>query len=305
MKRLTRRSVVKAIALGAICAIPQDIALGVAGNTAPFKFGYSLYGMRQLSIDEALKHCARIGYQAVELPVMPGWSGEPGKLIRDDRAKLRQQLADRGIELTALMENLPLDGEENTHRAQLDRLKAACALARELNPDHPPIIETILGGKVGQWMELRDKFVSRVGDWNEIARQAETVICIKAHRMGAMNQPDQARWLVDQIGSPWLKLVYDYSHFQHRDMSIADTVRQMFPHVRFVHVKDTIVENDKARFVLPGEGGVDYVELFSQLTMANFSGCVCVEVSGMVQNQPGYDPIASAERSYANLARRL
>ena len=106
---------------------------------------------------------------------------------------------------------------------------------------------------------------------------------------------------MEQVRSPWIKLGYDFSHFQHRDLTIEGTLRTLLPHTRFVHVKDTRMEAGRAQFVLPGDGGIDYVELLRRLREGNYAGCVTVEVSGMVQNQSGYDPLAAARRSYQNV----
>ncbi|OYV78706.1 MAG: hypothetical protein B7Z73_19470 [Planctomycetia bacterium 21-64-5] len=69
-----------------------------------------------------------------------------------------------------------------------------------------------------------------------------------------------------------------------------------------IHIKDTVVEHGQPRFVLPGDGGVDYVALLTQAVTGGFSGPICVEVSGMVQKQPGYDPVAAAKHAYQNVA---
>ncbi|HVX64061.1 MAG TPA: hypothetical protein VHC19_25790, partial [Pirellulales bacterium] len=79
-------------------------------------------------------------------------------------------------------------------------------------------------------------------------------------------------------------------------------LQQMLPLTRFIHVKDTVLDKGKARFVLPGEGGFNYVPLLREAAELGYRGCICVEVSGMVSGQPGYDPVAAAQRSYDNLA---
>ena len=303
MNPITRRKFLEipAVSAGA-CLLLRPHSADAPAHRASLTFGFSLYGMRRLSLDDALEACRRTGYDAVELAVMTDWPADPRRLSMDDRRRLRERLREFKLELPALMENLPLDVDEAGHRTQLDRLKAAAELGHDLCPDRPPLVETIVGGKNGQWEELRGRFAERLRDWAMIAEQVKTVFCIKPHRFGAMNTPVHAVGLVEQVDSPWVKLAYDYSHFQHRDMPVAETLRAMMPHIRFVHVKDTVVENGQARFVLPGDGGVDYVALLEQLKAVGYRGCVCVEVSGMVQNRPDYDPIAAARRSYANLA---
>src|SRR5687768_13223923 len=42
--------------------------------------GFSLYGMRALSLADAVKSCAEIGYDCVELPVMAEWPGDSAQL---------------------------------------------------------------------------------------------------------------------------------------------------------------------------------------------------------------------------------
>lgn len=265
-------------------------------------FGFSLYGMKSLSLEAALAACAKIGYDAVELAVMPDWPAAPAKLSGDARRAVRQRLADLKLSLPALMENLNLDVDDAADRPQRDRLKAAADLAHDLSPQRPPLLETVVGGKAGQWPQVKDRFAERLSGWVRIAEETQIVLAIKPHRFGALNAPDDAAALVEQIASPWLKLAYDYSHFQFRDMPLADTLQRMIPHSRFIHVKDTVLEKGQARFVLPGDGGFDYVPLLREAAALGYRGCICVEVSGMVSNQPGYDPIAAAQRSYANLA---
>lgn len=280
-------------------------ALMVAADSKPagkMTFGFSLYGMKSLPLDEALKACSMIGYDTVELALMPGYHADPAKLSKDDRKRLRDRLAESKLGLPALMENLPLDVDATKHAAQLERLKAACELARDLGGDKPPIIETILGGKPGQWDDLKETFAKRLGDWARIAADARVNICIKPHRMGAMNLPEQALWLLKQVDSPSVRAAYDWSHYEGRGLKLKKTVQALAPVSSFVHIKDTIFSGDKATFVLPGDGATDYVELLSALRDAGYAGDICVEVSGMVSSKKDYEPVAAAKQCYEKLA---
>lgn len=291
-----------------LAAAAASVSRGWAGEApqagAPMRFAFSLYGMRTLSLAEALAACRRIGYDAVELALMPGYPAEPRRLSRDDRRTLREKLAEERLALPALMENLPLDNPQ-TARTTGDRLQAAFELGHDLVPASPPLVETVLGGAVGRWDTLRRAFADGLAEWARLAEKHRTIVAIKPHRFGAMNLPEHALWLLEQVRSPWIKVAYDYSHYQHRELGMAQTLKALLPHTRFVHVKDARIENGRATFVLPGDGGIDYRTLFRLLREGGYRGPVCVEVSGVVQNRPDYDPIAAARRSYENLAPAL
>jgi inosose dehydratase len=292
---MNRREFLSAMALAAVPALR-------AADEKTITFGFSLYGMKSLSIADALSTCAKIGYDAVEFAAMPGWPAEPKALSSDNRKELRKRLGDSRLQLPAIMENCPLDGDEKQHAAQLERLKAAAQLAHDLVPDSPPVIETILGGKPDQWETLRGNFADRLADWAKLADAAKVTICIKAHRMGAMNRPEHVRWLLDAVKSERVRAAYDWSHFEQRDMKMADTLKELIPVTRFVHIKDTIVEKGQAKFVLPGDGSTDYAALLGGIKQHGYAGCVCVEVSGMVSSKKEYDPVAAAKKCYEALS---
>jgi inosose dehydratase len=107
--------------------------------------------MKSLKIPDALKACAEIGYDGLELVLLPDWPTEPKRLAAHDRRDLGKRLADAGLACLGLMENLSEPAEDAAHRAKLDRLKAAAELAQALSPKAPPLIETVLGGKPAQW----------------------------------------------------------------------------------------------------------------------------------------------------------
>lgn len=279
-----------------------DAAFGAAPQTMSLRFGYSLYGMKTLPLEGALAACAEIGYDSIELATMDGWPADAAKLSTDSRRQLASRIGELKLSLAALMENLPLDVDDARHRENLDRLRAAAELAHELVPEDAPLIETVLGGQPGTWESVRDRFAARLTDWERVAAASEAVVAVKPHRFGAMNAPEHAIWLLERVKSPWARLVYDYSHFQHREFTMAETLRQLLPLAAMIHVKDTVVVDGKPRFVLPGDGGVDYVALLKQAMASGFSGSICVEVSGMVQQQPGYDAVAAAKHAYQNLA---
>ncbi len=294
----SRRTFLKTLGAAAAGGISPVITFGADEPPPRIPIGFSLYGMKSLPVADALKVCSEIGYECVELAAMTDWPCAPEKLSAEQRRDLRQQLKDRQLQLASLMENLPLTIDGEKHRDNLDRFKRAFELSRDLSPKQTPLIETILGGSPDKWEMLKDKFVERLRDWSAVAAEHKAIIAIKAHVAGALHLPRDAAELVQTINSPSLQLTFDQSHFQLRDVPMADAWKMMAERTRFVHVKDGRGKPGAFQFLLPGDGTIDYVELFRLLKSSRYSGPVVVEVSGQLSSKPDYDPIAAARKCW-------
>ncbi|MCC7419177.1 MAG: sugar phosphate isomerase/epimerase [Planctomycetaceae bacterium] len=269
---------------------------------APVTFGFSLYGMRALPLDHALKACEEIGYDAVELVANDGWPCDPARLSTAARTTLRGQLVDHRLALTSIMENLNALADDAGHRKNLDRLKAAADLGHELSPRSPPVVETILGGKPDQWNAVKGTMASRLAEWARVAESAKTVVTVKPHVAGALHTPDDALWLVEEVASPWLRLVYDFSHYRLRGLDLRKSLEMLLPQTAFIHIKDAKGTPASFNFLLPGEGDTDYATHFDILKKSGWKGSVVVEVSGQIFSKPGYDPRQAARSSYERIA---
>ena len=264
--------------------------------------GFSLYGMKSLALTDALAQCAAIGYQCVELPLLADWPADSEKFSAASQKEFRDGLEKHKLRLTALMENLPLLGDEAKHQSNLQRLKAAAEISRTFSATDPPLVETVLGGKPAQWDELKQQFVDRLGDWAKVMAAAEVKLAVKAHISNAIQTPAQLAWVLHQVNNPWLTAAYDESHYELQKLDMRDSMKLLAERLSFVHVKDTRGEPGKFQFLLPGEGKTDYHQLFRLLAQVGYTGDVMVEVSGQLHSKPDYDPIAAAKKSYAALA---
>lgn len=297
---LSRRNWLAGVAASTLIGAPT---MGVTQEKkAKIGLGFSLYGLPKWSLSDGIKLCAETGFDSVELVLMSTYPSEPKQLDKAARATLRKQLADTKLIVSGLMENLPVQADDAKHREQVERIKAAAQLAHDLAPNSPPPLETIIGGKPGQWDEFKTLATARIADWAKVAEQHKLVVCVKPHAGGALNRPEDALALVRQINSPWLRLVYDYSHYEHRGMTLADTMRDLLPYCPFVHVKDRAADTSKLQFLLPGEGSTDYTEYARLLASHGYQGHVVVEVSAQIHGRPDYDPRRAVKRSYDALA---
>ena len=260
------------------------------------------YGMKSLSVEEAIRAIAGMGFDGFEMCATPDWDSTPAKMGAERRKVVGSLLQETGLRLAAVMENVPPHADDRQYALGRERLKGALMLARDLVPDQKPMLQTVLGG--GKWDEVKAMFLDRVGDWAKLADELDATVCIKPHRFGAMSTPEQAAWLIQQLGdTPRIRMVYDFSHYAFRDLTLDATIQQARGRVAYVAMKDAIQTGDQVTFALPGETkAVDHAAIVKALRAAGYEGDFCCEVSSQLSAQAEYDPIQAAKTCYRNLA---
>lgn len=296
MKPSSRRQFIGSLALG-------SCASAVSGLTAAepkrgITFGFSTYGTKTLKTERAIAVLSGIGYDSVELNVWSGWDGDSETMSKARRKSIRQALERHDLKLTGLMEKFRNSNKASDLKYTLDRIRIAGELGRDLSPNHQPVIQSTVGGK--KWDDMKDLYLRQLEQYVKVAEQVKTVVAIKPHRGGALSRPSEAVWLIEKLGKPqWLRMCYDYSHYDFRGMKMADTIKTALPYTAHIAIKDATKDGDRIRFVNPGVSGrIDYGNLLRQFYAGGYRGDVCCEVSGQVWNVKGYDPIASAKQCY-------
>jgi inosose dehydratase len=107
---------------------------------------------------------------------------------------------------------------------------------------------------------------------------------------------------MQQLATPRLRLIYDYSHLTLQGFGLEPTLAELLPWVAFISLKDARGTAGHHEYLLPGDGNIDYVEYFGALKRLGYRGFVGVEVSSMIHQKPGYDPVATARLCYERLA---
>lgn len=276
------------------------VSAGAAGPSVGLSFG--TYGLRMLTWEDALELIARTGYDGVELALLPTWPTAPGQLSGAERLGIRHRLADLGLALPAVLENLQTLGPVEDAGRTLERLRQAIGLGAELAPGAPPAVETVLGGRPEDWDAVKHRLVSEVGEWARVAEAGGSVICFKPHVGDAVNDVVRSLWLVEQVGSPAFRCTYDYSHLWLAGHELIESLDALLPVSAYIHLKDAARTSSGRRFLLPGDGATDYPAMFRHVRSRGWAGWANVEVSAQIHTQPGYEPIATARLCYERMA---
>jgi sugar phosphate isomerase/epimerase len=268
------------------------------------KLSYSTWGMQTTPIDDAVRHCAALGFDGLELTVIPGWPTDAATLDRKERRRIRALYDEAGIELCGMSGNVPLllddateaDANEACFRTYLD-------LVAELQqPGERLIVTTTTCGVPAEWETRKAEVVERVGRLSRYADDRGVMIGIEPHVGAALHRPDDVVWLVEQIASPGLTVHFDISHFNVQGIPMEESVALLAPLSLHTHVKDERGLAPEHAFLIPGEGGMDYPRYLTLMRNAGYNGHILVEISVMVQARPDFDPLAAATQSYAVLS---
>ena len=266
---------------------------------------YSTWGMPTVPIDVAIAHCAALGFDGLELTVIPGWVTDGATLDAPERERIRTLYADHHLDLCGLCANTPLLSTDPAERAHyLARFRSYLALASELQrPDERMGVSTTSSGRPEDWEQVKHELVARFGALADDAVARGVVVTMEPHVGTALHTPEQALWLLDQIDSPGLGLHFDMSHFNVQGLDMETVIAALAPRSSHTHIKDERGVVPDFAFLIPGEGEMDYVRYLRGMAAAGYQGHIVVEISVMVQRRPDYNPLAAAARSYHVLAQ--
>lgn len=268
------------------------------------QLGYSLWAMPDVPIDVSLPHLAAVGYDAVEIVVLPRYTTALAKMDAAERRRIPGLLRQYGLTLsavnyyTALLEPDPAIWAG--HRAAI---KETIDLAVEwAQGDEPPVVISGVGGKPGELPARMAEVVDRAGGLGEYAASRGVTVALEPHIGAAIETPDLMAEIIEQIGSPSIRVNFDISHFNVMGIPIAESVAKMLPYSAHTHIKDERGRAENYEYLVPGEGEFDYVAYLTAMQRGGYTGVVSVEISFMVQRREGYDPLATAAISYDVIA---
>src|SRR3712207_6815701 len=132
---------------------------------------HSTWGMPRIPIEVAVAHCAALGFDGLELTVIPGWVTDAAGLGAAERRRIRRLYDDHGLALCGLSGNTPLlaaDAREN--EANMAWFRGYLVLAAELQrPGERLAVTTTSGGAAEEWDAVKGRLVDRFGELAEYA----------------------------------------------------------------------------------------------------------------------------------------
>lgn len=214
----------------------------------------------------------QIGYEGIEIPLGEGDNAH--------YSSMGNHLSSIDMEVTcvtSLLEETNIASPDAAVRAAgLDRLKWAIDMANAAGakvicgPIHSAFAYFT---KVPATTDEKKWSVEMLQKAGEYAQQAGVVLTPEAlnrFECYLVNTMAELKDLIDQVGHPNVRAIYDTHHGNIEEKSQADALLTIKPHLHHMHLS----ENDRGA---PGQGQVNWDEVFSTLKAINYDGWLTVE----------------------------
>ncbi len=223
--------------------------------------------------------CAQLSMECAGLPALPD------EIAPDLVARIRREADARGITISSLEGTFNMthpDAEQR--RVGLRRLRVLAAICRPLGTSK---IHVCTGTRDpnSMWRRHPDNdspeawrdMVACIGEATEIARQAGVILAFEPEVNNVVDSAKKARRLMDEIGSPHLKVTMDAANIFHsgelaRMRTVLEEAFELVgKDIVLAHAKDLSHDGD-AGHEAAGHGKLDYDRYLSLLHAYGYQG---------------------------------
>ncbi len=253
-------------------------------------FAYSSFPtfLPTYTLDETIRSIAEAGYDAVEIGCCAphAW---PQHLAKDRRQEIRAIASGEGLEISALLPAIgggfgcnPCSSLRAEREATVSHYIDIIDLASDLGAG----MVLYIGGWRAQGMSLETGWDYSTECLRQIANHAQArdiAIAIEptTSDTNLIDTPADARRMMEAVGTPNVKLMFDTFHMDFEGGNFAVYVAEMGADLVNIHMADT------QRQAI-GEGTTDWVPRMEALVTANYTGHVTVETGfGRRGAEPG------------------
>ena len=229
----------------------------ISGSTAGFRIGIQMWTFRRFSFADALIKVDSAGVKNIEAffgqELGGGMNGSfDTEMAADTRAKLKQLLQSKGIQIVAIGVISPGDSTEWRKAFDLAKEFGLSYITAEPNKK--------------QW-DMIDKMAGEYG----------IKIAIHDHpKPSPYSSPDSVLEAVK--GHPNIGACADVGHWARNGLNPVECLKKLESYVYGAHLKDVVKFDDtRAADTVVGKGVIDFPGVFAELKRQNFNGMMSIE----------------------------
>lgn len=238
-------------------------------------------------LDGALARVGALGFDTVDLIVMPGWDHvSPTALVGDFEAaaaQVEELLAKHALTPVAINCAFGHLHEREDPPANAQRIEQARAATKLMNRLGVEVASFFPGRKWSEnpWEQVLSDTVESARELLTVADEAGVKLGMELHYNTPFETVEQARRLLAEV--PDLPVVYDPSHFAMQEIPLPETA-ELLDRTIHVHVRDAA----PGKMCVPtGSGTVDFAWLAGALRERGYGGHYSIEYLPNAEGDPG------------------
>jgi sugar phosphate isomerase/epimerase len=223
-----------------------------------------------------IPHLAEIGYDGIEIVCGPAAHIHPDA-AHDQLDAERQLLERHHLKVAAInpytVKPLTEMAAEGAARSFYERLiDIAGALGA-------PTVNFLTGKPAGSDADGWKTLINALKPILHYAAERRIDLTIHNHENHLIDTPDKARLLIQNVGLPNLKVLFDVTNFHILGSDIPEAVRRLAPYLRHAHIKGVVGMFPYNHFLVPGEPGDQFLfdPFATALAEAGYDGYISVE----------------------------
>lgn len=239
------------------------------------KIAFSTLGCPEWSWEDIYSMAIDLGFDGIELRGLgneiSSYKAKP--FLKDEIVKTKTRLMTSGIQIPCISSSCCIKNESMVAKTISEGF-ASIDLANQLESHFVRILADI---EPFETPDTDEEAVERaLIRLSEYASEKDVIILIETN--GFYADSKRLKALMEKTDLPNVAVLWDIHHpFRFKKENIKDTYNELKKWIRYVHVKDSIFENDAIRYKMTGEGDIPVIEALELLSEDSYDGFISLE----------------------------
>lgn len=160
------------------------------------------------------------------------------------------------------------------HDEIIDEITQYAILANKLNTPYIRILADLDPAPVDEIDD--EKIVEILREVIPVAQKNNVTLLVETN--GVYSDTKRLKNLLDKVNSPFVAALWDMHHpYRYMGETGQQTVENLGDYIKYIHVKDSVMENGELCYKLMGEGDIPIHEMLSALQKIGYDGYVSLE----------------------------
>jgi fatty-acyl-CoA synthase len=240
------------------------------------KIAFSTLACHEYSFSEIYSMATDLGFDGIEVRGLglDIFDGKTMPFSKNQLPQTLQKLRSLRLEISCLSSGCCLKNADKAEE-NINEIKKYIELANALDVRYVRVLGDLNPAPCTE--EVDDKIVYlQLNALIPFAEQNNVTLLIETN--GVYSNTERLKNLLDRFKSDSIAALWDFHHpYRYAGESPEKTVQNLGMYIRYVHVKDSVIENGAIKYRLMGEGDLPISDMLFALRSIDYSGYITLE----------------------------